>query len=133
MGKAAISGNRIVVGANAGGNGLLESRGRVYALNTEKQLLWHFDTEGAVVAGPLMNQEKTIVFIATFSGGIYALNTETGSQIWAYQLPDGSRIASVPALSGYKLIVNAEDKKIYALDSRPEIEDSRLLWDKSLN
>ncbi len=133
MGKAAIGGDLVIFGANLSGSASADNKGRVYAFNSGKQLVWSFDTEGAVVAGPLINQERTIAFVATFSGEIYALDIDTGIPLWVYRLPDNGKIASVPALSGEKLIVNTEDNKIFALDSRSEVEVGRLLWSKSLN
>ncbi|MCK7598029.1 PQQ-binding-like beta-propeller repeat protein [Microbulbifer sp. CAU 1566] len=132
MGKAAISGNRIIFGANFSEGGKPASAGRVFALNSSKQPLWSFDTDGAVVAGPLLSSDSFIVYIATYSGSVYALNAQDGSSLWQLQLPDGAAITSSPALSGHRLIVHTEDKKIFALDSRVEIESDRILWSRNL-
>ncbi|WP_418297020.1 PQQ-binding-like beta-propeller repeat protein [Microbulbifer sp. SA54] len=133
MGKAAISGDRIIFGANISESAQSGNTGRVFALSSSKQPLWSFATHGAVVAGPLMSSDDAIVFIATYSGSVYALNAQDGASLWQLQLPGGSGITSSPALSGHKLIVHTQDKKIFALDSRVEIEGDRILWSRTLN
>jgi len=132
MGKAAIAGERIIVGANVSGSGRLESAGRVYALDSDKTLLWDFDTEGAVVAGPLLSADKGIAYIATYIGHIYALDTQSGERRWHYQLPEGKKITAAPALSGQRLIVHTENKQIFALDASESPARERILWSRNL-
>ncbi|MCX2783661.1 PQQ-binding-like beta-propeller repeat protein [Microbulbifer thermotolerans] len=132
MGKAAITGDRIIVGANTGGSGHLESEGRVYALNSEKTILWSFDTAGAVVASPILSADKRNTYITTYSGHIYALDTQSGAQLWHFQLPGEQTIAARPALSGQSLIVHTEEKKVFALDANVQPAGERLLWDRNL-
>lgn len=132
MGKAAISGERVIVGANTSGSGQLEKSGRVYALAADKTLLWQFDTEGAVVAGPLLSADQAVAYIATYSGNIYALDSESGGKLWQFKLPQGQTIAASPALSGQKLIVHTEAKQIFALDAVTPSAVERVLWSRNL-
>ena len=133
MGKAAITGNQIIFGANINEAEQPERQGRVYALSSDKQPLWSFATEGAVVAGPLLSQDANIAYIVTYSGHLYALRTRDGAVMWSYVLPEDTRVTTSPALADEKLILHTEGKKIYALDSRSEIEGDRILWSRNLN
>ncbi|MBB3062680.1 PQQ-binding-like beta-propeller repeat protein [Microbulbifer rhizosphaerae] len=131
MGKAAIANDRIIVGANIGGSGRLESQGRIYALGSDKTLRWSLDTEGAVVAGPILSPDKATAYIATYTGHIYALDAQTGEQRWHYQLPDDQKITAAPALTQQKLIVHAEGKRIFALDASESPGGERILWSRN--
>ncbi|MBB3061130.1 PQQ-binding-like beta-propeller repeat protein [Microbulbifer rhizosphaerae] len=136
MGKVAITGDRIIVGANVSGSGRLESAGRVYALNSDKTLLWNFDTEGAVVAGPILSADKATAYIATYTGQVYALDAQNGQVHWKYSLPDVPAVAAAPALSADQgaLIVHTTDRRLMAIDTRTaELgADDRLLWVRDL-
>lgn len=133
MGKAAIAGDRIIFGANVSGSGHLDESGRVYALSPEKNLLWKFDTAGAVVAGPLLNADKSVAYVATYSGSIYALDSQSGAQLWYFQLPDKQSISARPVLVGQKLIVHTEEKNLIALSVVAQPTSDRILWSRDLD
>lgn len=128
MGKAAINGSQIIMGANVGGSGHEENLGRVYALNPDKSISWKFDTKGAVVASPVLDIENNRVYVATYTGAIYALGLLSGNQIWQYELPGDQEIVGRPALSGDKLIVHAKSEGVFALSTQANLEDDRVLW-----
>ncbi|WP_231758685.1 PQQ-binding-like beta-propeller repeat protein [Microbulbifer elongatus] len=132
MGKAAISGERVIVGANISGSGSLGGNGRVYALAADKSLLWQVDTDGAVVAGPLLSDDHAIIYIATYSGNIYAFNSDNGEELWRFQLPGGQTITASPVLSGHKLIVHTEANQVFALDAVTPSAAERVLWNRNL-
>ncbi|MFC4879167.1 PQQ-binding-like beta-propeller repeat protein [Microbulbifer halophilus] len=97
MGKAAITGNLVIAGANISGSGRQAEGGRVFALKADKTPVWHFDTEGAVVAAPILSEDKTTAYISTYTGHIYALDVQTGSQLWHFQLPEEQKNYRCPS------------------------------------
>ncbi|WP_237067296.1 outer membrane protein assembly factor BamB family protein [Microbulbifer guangxiensis] len=133
MGKASVSPERIIVGSNISGSGHQENAGRVYALSPDKTLLWQFDTEGAVLASPLLNDDQTLTYIVTYSGNIYALKSESGQQVWGFKLPAGQFVSSTPVLSGTNLIVHTESQKIFALATGGSVGEDRIIWKRKLS
>jgi hypothetical protein len=99
-------------------------------------LLWQFDTGGAVSAEPVPS--ATLLFVASDSGKICALNRETGKEVWAYDFrPDGVRVSlGAPLLYGDAVIAGATGKEcessqrgyIYSLEQ----ETGRLVWKTAL-
>ncbi|MCW8126235.1 PQQ-binding-like beta-propeller repeat protein [Microbulbifer halophilus] len=132
MGKAAITGNLVIAGANISGSGRQAEGGRVFALKADKTPVWHFDTEGAVVAAPILSEDKTTAYISTYTGHIYALDVQTGSQLWHFQLPEEQKITAAPALAQQKLVVHTEDKQVFALNTESNPAGERLVWHSAL-
>ncbi|WP_105102561.1 PQQ-binding-like beta-propeller repeat protein [Microbulbifer pacificus] len=132
MGKAVIAGDKIIVGSNFSNGSHPEGLGRAFSLRSDKTVVWNFDTQGAVVAGPVLNIDKTTAYIATYYGHIYALNAQTGELYWDYQLPNNQKVVSSPALVQQKLIVHTEQNNIYALDVSLSTNENRIIWEKLL-
>lgn len=111
MGKSIIVDSLVIFGAN--GNDL--ARGRVYALTTDMEENWIFETESSVIATPLVDEGK--LFVVTYDGVIHVIDLE-GVELMQYSLPEGAQVTATPTLSSSKqtLIIKTSDDKIYAVD-----------------
>lgn len=98
---------------------------------------WTFDTGGKVSASPAMATVGGVstVFVGSWNGVFYALNAETGHQIWSFPIdviPNGAkcgpppppavtnpcqRIASSAAVANGKVYFGAGNGFLYALDA----------------
>jgi outer membrane protein assembly factor BamB len=96
------------------------------------QLSWQFDTGGAVSAEPVPS--GALLFVVSDSGKIYALNRETGKEVWVYDFrPDGVTVSlGAPLLHGDTVIVGVTGKDcesnqrgyVYSLEQ----QTGRLVW-----
>jgi outer membrane protein assembly factor BamB len=52
------------------------------------KLLWAFQTKGLIVSSPAVLEDPKqgvgYVFFASADGGVYAVNTQTGDQLWRF-------------------------------------------------
>jgi outer membrane protein assembly factor BamB len=83
------------------------SDGTLYAVRSGKEV-WRFSPRGAITAGPVI--AAGLVYITTYSGGVYALRADNGDQVWNFgasttapglgYYPDGANIARVWVAGG---------------------------------
>jgi outer membrane protein assembly factor BamB len=98
--------------------------GNVYAYSPSGELIWHQSIQGGIQSTPALRDDDQILFIATFEGYVYALDTEKGSIAWQQEIPSESdpRILSdllfLPRSK--KLIVSGWGYKYFALDTNRE-------------
>ncbi len=136
IGKASILNNKILVGSNRGGG-----KGMIYALSSDSTILWTHETSGAVIAPPLVSDDKSCVYVATLAGGIYSLDINSGDLLWSATLPNKPEVVSQPVIINEKLILYTTDGVLFALEmstGTPSFSfgnsdlGSRVLWHKAL-
>lgn len=133
MGKAVFAGDQVIFGANVSGGGRLENLGRVYAVSQDKTLKWSFDTDGAVVASPVLSADQSTVYVVSYTGNVYAINVSSGIKVWEYDLEENNNVTAKPVLADQKLVVHTESNHLFALDVSSNFGDDRMLWVKILN
>ncbi|WP_444940879.1 PQQ-binding-like beta-propeller repeat protein [Microbulbifer sp. ZKSA004] len=111
MNKAAVSGSTVFVGTNS------TSGGSVRALNAEKEVLWIERTSSGVIASPVLNPSKTILYIATYDGTVLGLDVSSGNRVWSYKLPEGETVSATPALSSDNstLYIHSNSHQVFAV------------------
>ncbi len=114
MNPAVVVDDVAFVGTNGGD---AAEAGRVVALNADKSIRWEVTTPTAVISGPVLNADNSIVYAASYGGLILGLNTADGKEVWRYQLPDGATVSAAPTLSadGKVLYVHSTDHKLFAV------------------
>jgi len=81
-----------------------EGTGEMVALNVgDGSVLWSTQFDSMVFGAATVVND--LVFTSTFDGMIYALNRETGKEVWSYQAPAG--INAWPAVAGDTIIFPA--------------------------
>ena len=64
-------------------------------------------------------------YVSANTAGVYALNAETGAQLWRSPKEGSLPVMAAPAVVDGVVYVNAEDGNLYALDSAT----GELLWE----
>lgn len=104
----AVDGDHVVFGA---------SDGQVRAIGASSgRELWSSNVDAAVTAPPLLAEE--FVFVGTMKSMLFALDRNTGAEVWRYEL-DG-RMKSAFAAKGGMLVVLAEPRSVYLFESPTE-------------
>lgn len=103
-------GTTIYVGAET------STGGRVMAVSRDGASRWGprgREVPGAIESSPAVSADGQVVYIATVSGRLYALNAATGASFWELQL--GSLITGSPALGSDGTIYIGADNRLYAV------------------
>ena len=88
----------------------------LYALYASNGALkWEFEAEDMITASPVITEG--VVYLTANSAGAYALEAETGSQVWHYPQEGSLKVLASPAVASDLVYVNADDGKLYALDA----------------
>jgi len=74
---------------------------------------WSRDTTNWVWSGPAL--DNGVIYFADVAGTVYALEAETGREVWAPVKP-GGQMRARPALAGDLLYVGDRDGNLFALD-----------------
>jgi eukaryotic-like serine/threonine-protein kinase len=87
-------------------------------------ILWSFQTEGAVWGSPLIF--KKAIYVGSDDFQLYALNKNSGEAIWTFKTNGAirSKPAVVQTASGDLLIFTSDDGYLYAL----EIANGKQMW-----
>jgi len=92
---------------------------------------WEFNAEHGIWSAPLVTAD--VLYVTSLDHHIYALETESGREIWATELPGA--MAGTPLLSddGATLFVGNFDHSLYALDAdsgrqRWQVEAENWIW-----
>jgi len=86
-------------------------------------LLWEFETEGAVWSSPAIAVDGT-VYVGSGDKKVYALDGKTGAKQWEYIT--GGPVATSPAIGmDGTVYIGSDDKKVYALNGKTGVK----LWE----
>jgi len=87
--------------------------GKVYALESNNNLLWQYQTTAKIRAAPASDEEGN-VYVATYDGKLYSLYN--GTLNWIYITPSGREIESAPSITPDGTIVfGSLDGNIYGV------------------
>lgn len=102
------AGRRVFVGSSDGG---------LYALGAEDgQVLWRFETLGAVQSQPLYDAVENALYFGSNDGALYKVDAERGRLLWRFF--SNAEVAQKPQLeAGTLFAVNANDT-VLALDPK---------------
>ena len=94
--------------------------GYLYAVNTangSEKWATPFSTGGDVESSPALSSDGSVVYVGSNDGNLYAVNTTTEAQIWAF--PTGDKVRSSPVLSpnGSVVYVGSDDFNLYAVNT----------------
>ncbi|MCA9000114.1 MAG: PQQ-binding-like beta-propeller repeat protein [Planctomycetaceae bacterium] len=117
----------LLIASAAVRNGILyfgSDSGTVYALDWQnKKVVWKFSVpnrEQQIQSSPAVTDKH--VFIGTRDKYLYAIDRESGEQIWAFQTR--ARIDSSPVVCGDRVFFGCSDKNLYAVN----IADGTEAW-----
>lgn len=111
MNQAAVSTDRLFVGASRSGGGA------VLALDEDGAIRWQVSTGSGVIASPVLDVGGSLVYVATYDGILLGLSAGDGSERWRFQLPEGEKVSATPALSldGTTIYVHTNNHQVFAL------------------
>ena len=99
----------------------------VYALDrTTGKLLWHFGTMGATMPTPAIADNR--LFIDTGSGDIYAINAQTGHQIWVKRAGGIANMSDPAIYHGHVYVALSVVPYLYCLSA----ENGHIVWKASI-
>ena len=75
--------------------------------------LWKYETGGQVWSSPAVIDG--VVYVGSFDGSFYALNSSTGSMLWSF--PTGGEVYSSPAISNGIVYFGSFDNCVYGLNA----------------
>jgi len=107
-----VSGGRVYIGGGKGITCLDAGDG---------ELIWQFQTGGCVHAIPLIG--NGFVYVGSFDGYFYALDSETGECIWKFDTQGNDyfplgEVACAAAFYGDEIVFGSRDYRLYALNSK---------------
>ncbi len=122
---AAVVNDRLFFGA---------SDGLFYSVNAKTgKVLWTFPTHSENIAEPFLDTSKGIVYFLSGANVVYALEADSGRQIWLYSRQDNSNFSirggSKPALKDGNLFVGFSDGTLVSLNAKT----GNLQWELPLN
>lgn len=100
--------------------------GFLYCLDKDGKLLWKVKLDGKVrSSSPCLSfdEKNPLVFIGTYSGGMFCLNQATGEIRWSKQI--NQPVMASPGIIKDKVFFAASDKKMYCLQKN----DGLKVWD----
>jgi eukaryotic-like serine/threonine-protein kinase len=111
------NGNNIFIGSDDG---------FLYCLDKDGKLLWKTKLNGKVrSSSPCLsfNEENPLVFIGTYSGGMFCLNQLTGEIRWSKQIKQP--VMASPSILKDKVFFATSDNKLYCLRKNNGLK----IWD----
>lgn len=122
---AAIVNDRLFFGA---------SDGSFYSVNAKTgKVLWTFPTRSENISDPLLDTATGIVYFLSGANVVYALEADSGRQVWMYSRQDNSNFSirggSKPALKDGALFVGFSDGALVSLNAKT----GNLQWELPLN
>ena len=85
-------------------------------LNPPLKVAWEFKTGDSITASPVV--KDGIVYAGSYDGKFYAINAETGKEIWSFKLPTEMVFWAPAAVHGGIVVVGGGDGFIYARDAK---------------
>lgn len=126
--------NGVEAGAHLQGDRLFfgASDGMFYSISAEDgSIFWSFPTRIENIADPIFHDG--IVYFLTGANTFYALDAETGKQVWLYSRQDGQALSvrggSKPVYQSGTVFAGFSDGTMVALNAKT----GALKWEKSLN
>lgn len=97
----------------------------LYALRAEDgEILWRFETRGAVQSEPLYDPREDVVYFGSNDGALYKVKAETGELLWRFST--NAEVARRPVLANDLLyFVNANDTVLAVEPKTGELRWSR--------
>jgi outer membrane protein assembly factor BamB len=86
------------------------------------QKVWEYEA-----GGPILNSaaaDNGMVYFASLDGAVYAIDSDTGTQVWKNQLMQFLGFSSAPILAENKIFIGGQDGRFYALDTN----NGNTLW-----
>lgn len=122
---AALINDRLFFGANDG---------QFYSINAKTgKVLWTFPSRSENISEPLLDTTNGIVYFLSGANVVYALEAESGRQLWLYSRQDTSNFSirggSKPALKDGNLFVGFSDGTLVNLNAKT----GNLQWELPLN
>lgn len=110
------------------------SDGQFYSVNAKTgKILWSFPTHSENIAEPLLDTATGVVYFLSGANVVYALDAESGRQVWLYSRQDNSNFSirggSKPALKDGNLFVGFSDGTLVSLNAKT----GNLQWELPLN
>jgi outer membrane protein assembly factor BamB len=109
---------------------LADMNGGVCARRPDGEQIWQKRLNAGIYATPALNQDGSRLFVGTFQGSIYALDTETGEIIWRHDIfsrRDPRLLADLLFLPKHALVIGSSWSETFvALDA--ESGKERLSW-----
>ena len=112
LGSAAIAGDKVFVGSNAGKLVAIAAR--------NGKSVWEFDTGGPIRCAPAVGGD--LVYCGSDSGTFHAIAADSGKLVWRFRC--GGPIRAAPAVVGNVVLFAADDRRTYALNRLT----GKLLW-----
>ncbi|MFC1924877.1 PQQ-binding-like beta-propeller repeat protein, partial [Chloroflexota bacterium] len=103
------------------------SDGKLYALDLQLSSTpkWEpFETGGKIWSTPAV--DNGVVYIASTDHWLYAINAESGEEIWRFEAEAG--ILSTPVVYEGTVYIGANDNKFYAIDVNQEEKEAKAKW-----
>jgi outer membrane protein assembly factor BamB len=85
--------------------------GLVYAVSSTGEVIWKYQTRGAVISTPALSQ-KDMIFFGSWDKQFYALRASTGVLLWSYEVADF--IQSSPVIDENNDIYFCSGSNVYA-------------------
>jgi len=96
--------------------------GKVFAGGRDKMMhaldartgkeLWSFMTKARIDSSPVITQDGRLWF-GSNDGNLYVLDATTGKEVWKFSA--GAPISASPAIDGDRVVISAQDGRIYCL------------------
>lgn len=120
------AGNRLIGGALAHEEGIFvpSADNTLYALDLKGDLRWEFSTEEPLWARPTTDEACDCIYLPSMDHHIYAVDAETGEQIWKSEDLGGS-VVGTPTLSPEGVLyAGSFGSQMAAIDT----QDGTILW-----
>ncbi|MBV9711874.1 MAG: PQQ-like beta-propeller repeat protein, partial [Ktedonobacteraceae bacterium] len=97
------------------------------SLSTGRKV-WEASLPERVIGGPVLDIQRNLLYLVTWSGRVVALDIHTGATRWDTHLPAGSQASPALAVQPGLLYIGGFAQTLYALDTR----SGRIAWRTAL-
>jgi len=93
--------------------------GYLYCRTPDNKEKWSpFLTGSGIFGSPAFSQDEKIIYIGSTDGSLYAVDTETGNNVWPHEFRTGGKIVSSPVVGFDDTIyIGSLDHHLYAINS----------------
>lgn len=108
----------------------LGASSEINALNLRTgRKVWETSLPERVIGGPVLDMQRGLLYLVTWSGRVVALDIQTGATRWDIRLPAGSESSPALAVQPGLLYIGGFDRALYALDTR----NGQITWRDALD